>query len=151
MAHWTKHAARLTRDFGRKQWGDEGYAKEELVAELGASFLCADLELAIEPREDNTCYIAHWLEILKSVFKAAAHAQRAAEYLRSFRGKQHRHRRAGRLLRGGRRALSRPQTAHLIHRIPGLSARARSGSGSRETAPPAGASCRRTASPCYRK
>ncbi len=80
----------LARDFGRKHWGDEGYAQEELVAELGASFLCADLELAIEPREDNASYVAHWLEILKSdtrfIFKAAAHAQRPADFIRSFSG-----------------------------------------------------------------
>ena len=90
MTHATKHPARLARDFGRKQWGDEGYAQEELVAELGASFLCADLELAIEPREDNAAYIAHWLEILKSdtrfIFKAAAHAQRAADFIHKFSG-----------------------------------------------------------------
>ncbi len=85
MTHWTKHPARLARDFGRKGWGDEGYAQEELVAELGASFLCADLELAIEPREDNTSYIAYWLEILRNdtrfIFKAASQAQRAADFL----------------------------------------------------------------------
>jgi len=51
--HWTKHPERLNRDFGRKTWGDEGYSREELVAELGSAFLCADLELHQEPREDN--------------------------------------------------------------------------------------------------
>jgi len=85
MTHWTKHPARLARDLGRKRRGDEGYAQEELVAELGASFLSADPELTIEPREDNTSYIAQWLEILKNdtrcIFKAAAHAQRAADFL----------------------------------------------------------------------
>jgi antirestriction protein ArdC len=35
--HWVKHPSRLDRDFGRKTWGDEGYAREELVAELGAT------------------------------------------------------------------------------------------------------------------
>jgi antirestriction protein ArdC len=87
---WTKHPSRLARDLGRKQWGDEGYAQEELVAELGAAFLCADLELATEPREENASYIANWLDVLKNdtrfVFKAAAHAQRAADYLRAFSG-----------------------------------------------------------------
>ena len=39
--HWTRHPTRLDRDFGRKRFGDEGYAMEELVAELGAAFLCA--------------------------------------------------------------------------------------------------------------
>src|SRR5262249_61476835 len=37
--HWTMPASRLDRSFGRKRWGDEGYAMEELVAELGSAFL----------------------------------------------------------------------------------------------------------------
>ena len=85
LTHWTKHPQRLDRDFGRKSWGDEGYSREELVAELGSAFLCADLELHQEPREDNAAYIASWLEVLKNdnraIFTAAAHAQRAADYL----------------------------------------------------------------------
>src|ERR1700745_681184 len=88
MTHWTKHPSRLARDLGRKQWGDEGYAQEELVAELGAAFLCANLELASDPREGNASYIATWLEVLRNysrcIIKAAAHAQRAADYLASF-------------------------------------------------------------------
>jgi antirestriction protein ArdC len=60
--HWTKHPSRLERDFGRKTWGDEGYAREELVAELGSAFLCADLELTPEVREDHASYIASWLQ-----------------------------------------------------------------------------------------
>jgi antirestriction protein ArdC len=83
--HWTKHPKRLAREFGRKRWGDAGYATEELVAELGAAFLCADLGITPEVREDHAAYIASWLETLKrdnrAVFTAAAHAQRAADYL----------------------------------------------------------------------
>jgi antirestriction protein ArdC len=83
--HWTKHPSRIERDFGRKTWGDEGYAREELVAELGAAFLCADLELTPEVREDHAAYIATWLTVLKNdnraIFQAAAHAQRAVDYL----------------------------------------------------------------------
>lgn len=90
MTHWTRHPGRLDRDFGRRQWGDEGYAQEELVAELGAAFMCAELELATEPREESASYIANWLEVLKNdarfIFQAAAHAQRAADYLRAFSG-----------------------------------------------------------------
>ncbi len=63
--HWTRHASRLDRDMGRKSWGDEGYAREELVAELGAAFLCADLEITPENREDHASYIASWLGVLK--------------------------------------------------------------------------------------
>jgi len=83
--HWTRHSSRLDRDFGRKRWGDEGYAAEELVAELGAAFLCADLDLTPEPREDHAAYIASWVKVLKNdkraIFTAAAHAQRAADFL----------------------------------------------------------------------
>ena len=66
MTHWTKHPNRLDRDFGRKRFGDEGYAMEELVAELGAAFLCADLTLTPEPRADHASYIASWLKVLKA-------------------------------------------------------------------------------------
>jgi antirestriction protein ArdC len=51
--HWTGSKTQLDRDFGGHRFGSEGYAVEELVAELGAAFLCADLELALEPREDH--------------------------------------------------------------------------------------------------
>ena len=83
--HWTGSKTRLDRDFGGHRFGSEGYAVEELVAELGAAFLCADLELAPEPREDHASYIAAWLKVLatdnRAVFTAAAHAQRAAEFI----------------------------------------------------------------------
>jgi antirestriction protein ArdC len=85
--HWTRHSSRLDRDFGRKKWGDEGYAMEELVAELGSAFLSADLGLTPEVREDHAAYLASWLKVLKedkrAIFSAAAHAQRAAEFLHS--------------------------------------------------------------------
>ena len=85
MTHWTRHPQRLDRDFGRKRWGDEGYAEEELVAELGSAFLSPTLNCITEPRDDHAAYIANWLEVLKNdnraIFTAAAHAQRAADYL----------------------------------------------------------------------
>ncbi|MBY0374609.1 MAG: hypothetical protein K2Q23_11485, partial [Bryobacteraceae bacterium] len=83
--HWTRHESRLNRDFGRKRWGDEGYAIEELVAELGAAFLSSDLGLAPEPRGGHADYIASWIKVLKddkrAIFTASAHAQRAADFL----------------------------------------------------------------------
>ena len=83
--HWTRHPSRLDREFGRKRWGDEGYAAEELVAELGSAFLSADLGITPEPREDHASYIANWLMVLKNdkraIFTAAAHAERAAAFL----------------------------------------------------------------------
>ena len=54
ITHWTKHDKRLARDMGRVRHGDEGYAREELVAELGAAFLCADLEIQSEPEASQS-------------------------------------------------------------------------------------------------
>ena len=83
--HWTRHPSRLDRSFGRKRFGDEGYAQEELVAELGSAFICADLGLTPEIREDHAAYIASWLTVLKNdkraVFTAASYAQKALDYL----------------------------------------------------------------------
>lgn len=83
--HWTRHERRLNRDFGRKRFGDEGYAMEELVAELGSAFLCADLELTPDVRDDHASYIATWIKVLKddrrAIFTAASYAERAADFL----------------------------------------------------------------------
>jgi len=85
LTHLSGSKSRLDRDFGRKRFGDEGYAVEELVAEIGAAFLCADLGITPEIRDDHASYLSHWLDVLKSdrraIFQAAAHAQRAADYL----------------------------------------------------------------------
>ena len=92
LTHWTKHDKRLARDFGRIRWGDEGYAREELVAELGAPSSAADLGITPEVRDDHAAYIASWLKALKDdkrfIFTAAAHAQRAADYLHGLQPKQ---------------------------------------------------------------
>lgn len=85
--HWTRHPSRLNRDMGRKKWGDAGYAMEELVAEIGSAFLCADLGLTPDIRDDHAAYIEGWLRVLKNdkkaIFTAASHAQKAADYLLS--------------------------------------------------------------------
>jgi antirestriction protein ArdC len=85
LTHWTSHPQRLARDFGAKRFGDTGYAREELVAEIGAAFLCAQLQITAEPRHDHASYIAHWLQLLRedkrAIFTAAAHAQRAVDFL----------------------------------------------------------------------
>jgi antirestriction protein ArdC len=65
---------------------DAGYAMEELGAEIGAAFLCADLVgITPETRDDHAAYIASWLQVLKNdkraIFTAASHAQNAADYL----------------------------------------------------------------------
>ena len=85
LTHWTRHTSRLNREFGRKRWGDAGYAAEELVAELGSAFLCAALSIGNDTREDHAAYVASWIKVLeddnRAIFTAATHAQRAADYL----------------------------------------------------------------------
>ncbi|MDR3440600.1 zincin-like metallopeptidase domain-containing protein [Telmatospirillum sp.] len=82
--HWTGHPTRCARDF-KGRFGSEAYAAEELVAELGAAFLCADLGLASEPRPDHAAYVANWLKVLKgdkrAIFTAASKAQQAADWM----------------------------------------------------------------------
>ena len=89
LTHWTRHPSRLAREFGRKKWGDEGYAMEELVAELGSAFLCADLHITPEVREDHASYIDSWLKVLqddkRAVFSAASHASKAVDFLHGLR------------------------------------------------------------------
>jgi antirestriction protein ArdC len=84
LTHWTGHSTRLARDLG-KRFGTEAYAAEELIAELGAAFLCADLGITLEPREDHASYIAIWLKVLRddqrAIFTAASYAERATEFL----------------------------------------------------------------------
>jgi len=84
MTHWSGHGSRLARELG-KRFGTHAYAAEELIAEMGAAFLCADLGITADVRPDHADYLGHWLEVLKAdgraIFTAAAQAQRAADYL----------------------------------------------------------------------
>lgn len=89
LIHWTGAVKRLNRDVG-KRFGDKAYAAEELVAELGAAFLCAVLGLVPEIREDHAPYIKHWIDVLGSdkrfIFTAASAAQKAVGYLQKLNG-----------------------------------------------------------------
>lgn len=84
LTHWSGASTRCDRVFG-KRFGDNAYAMEEMVAELGAAFLCGDLGITAEPRADHAEYIGHWLRILKAdskaIFTAASAANKAAEFL----------------------------------------------------------------------
>jgi antirestriction protein ArdC len=86
LTHWTGAPHRIERVFG-KQFGDREYASEELVAELGAAFLCSAFGIVNQPRPDHAAYISYWLDILdrdnRAIFKAASMAQQAVEYLRT--------------------------------------------------------------------
>jgi antirestriction protein ArdC len=82
--HWTAKPERCDRQLG-KRFGDSAYAAEELIAELGAAFVCAHLGLSAQPREDHTQYIQSWLRVLKAdkraIFTAASKAQQACDWL----------------------------------------------------------------------
>ncbi len=82
LVHWTKHKTRLDRKMESK-FEKGGYAMEELVAEIGAAFLCAKFGVPGEVRHAG--YIKDWLEVVKedekAIFKAAAEASKAVEYL----------------------------------------------------------------------
>jgi antirestriction protein ArdC len=84
LTHWTAPEQRLNRDL-KNRFGSEAYAMEELIAEFGSAFLCAQLGITLEPRLDHAAYLSRWLEVLKSdkkaLFTAASKAGQAAEYL----------------------------------------------------------------------
>ncbi len=85
--HWTAASHRVNRDLSRYAKDRSERAREELIAELGSCFLCADLGIVpeLEPRPDHASYLESWLKVLqgdkRAIFQAAAHAQRAVAYL----------------------------------------------------------------------
>ena len=83
--HATGHKSRLARQFSTR-FGDEAYAMEELVAELGAAFLCAEVGILPATRADHAHYLAHWVRVLRSdrkaIFTAAAAANKAAAFIK---------------------------------------------------------------------
>ena len=85
LIHWTAAPHRLARDLGER-YGKHAYAMEELVAELGAAFLCGTLGVSNEPRPEHAAYLKSWLEALKhdrkAIFIASSKAQQAVDYLR---------------------------------------------------------------------
>ena len=84
MVHWTGHRNRLNREFG-KRFGDQAYAAEELVAEIGSAMLCSYLGIAPVTMDNHINYVAHFLKLLKSdkkaIFTAASQAQKAMDLL----------------------------------------------------------------------
>jgi len=82
LVHWTGHKSRLDRDMKNK-YGDNAYALEELVAELGAAMLSNIA--GVNFLSQSSKYLAGWLKALKSdkraIFTAASKAQAAADFL----------------------------------------------------------------------
>jgi antirestriction protein ArdC len=86
LTHWTSDKARCDRDLSKGRFGNADYAFEELVAELGAAFMCANY--GIEGDLRHAGYIDNWLKVLKqdnkAIFKASGLAQQAADHLMSY-------------------------------------------------------------------
>jgi antirestriction protein ArdC len=84
LTHWSGHKSRLDRDL-KNRFGSQSYAAEELVAELGAAFLCAEFGFNGDVR--NAGYLASWIDLLKAdkraFFTACSQASKAADYLRT--------------------------------------------------------------------
>jgi antirestriction protein ArdC len=84
LVHSTGHESRLNRLSKTAHFGNESYSKEELVAELGSCFLCANSKL--EPiTNNNVAYIQSWISALrndvKMVVYAASQAQKAVDLI----------------------------------------------------------------------
>lgn len=83
LTHWTGAESRLDRNLSKGRFGNPAYAFEELVAEMGAAFICASHGIQGELRHAG--YIGNWLKACrednKTIFKAASLAQKAADYL----------------------------------------------------------------------
>ncbi|MDG4882022.1 zincin-like metallopeptidase domain-containing protein [Mesorhizobium sp. WSM4884] len=85
LGHWTGHPTRLARDMSGS-FGSKAYAREELVAEIAAAFVCSTL--GIEPTVRHADYIGSWLAVLRednrAIFRAASLASKAADFLLAF-------------------------------------------------------------------
>ena len=86
LGHWTGHVSRLARDLSGS-FGSKLYAREELVAEMTAAFVCAALNIA--PTVRHADYLGSWLEVLRednrAIFRAASQASKGADFLLAFR------------------------------------------------------------------
>lgn len=82
LAHSTGHESRLKRDLSQQR---ELYSKEELIAEMAASFLCAEANILDAVQDNATAYVMHWAAVLgkepRMILEAAGLAQKAADYI----------------------------------------------------------------------
>lgn len=85
ITHWTGAEKRLNRMFG-KRFGDQAYSAEELVAELGSAFLCAEFGFDNDIIDNSAAYISSWIKFLtdhdNAIVTAASHASKAVDYMR---------------------------------------------------------------------
>jgi len=91
LGHWTGHETRLNRDLSHR-YGTEGYAREELRAEIGSMIVNRELNLGHDPK-NHVAYVGSWIKALKDdpleIFRASAEAEKISDYVMSFeRGRE---------------------------------------------------------------
>jgi antirestriction protein ArdC len=95
LTHATGHPTRLNRDgiADAIHFGSDPYSREELVAEMGAAFLCGHCEMVNQTIEHSAGYIQSWLSRLKDdkklVVQAAAQAQKACDFILAVHPTEH--------------------------------------------------------------
>lgn len=84
LVHWTGHPERCARDLTGR-FGDDAYAMEELIAEVGAAFLSVELAVTPAARPDHAAYLASWCRTLRAdpkvLWTVAAAAEKAAGFI----------------------------------------------------------------------
>ena len=90
LGHWTGHPSRLGRDLAHP-FGSEGYAKEELRAEIASMILGEELGIGHDPGQ-HAAYVGHWIKALEDdpleIFRAAAEAEKIKDYVMAFEQQQ---------------------------------------------------------------
>ena len=87
LIHASGHETRLNRSTLTEQagFGSDPYCREELIAEIGAAFLCGHAEIAERTIDNSAAYVSEWLKRMKDdkklIVQAAAQAQRAADFI----------------------------------------------------------------------
>ncbi|MDD2162232.1 zincin-like metallopeptidase domain-containing protein [Pseudomonas sp. MIL19] len=90
LGHWTGHPSRLDRDLSNP-FGSEGYAKEELRAEISSMILGNELGIGHDPGQ-HVAYVGSWIKVLQEdpleIFRAAADAEKIQAFVLAFEQKQ---------------------------------------------------------------
>lgn len=87
LTHSTGHESRLNRELNSQKLDKTSYSKEELIAELGALFMCSEAGIDKAVTDNSAAYLNSWLKVLKSdtnfIWDAAVKAQKAADFMLS--------------------------------------------------------------------
>ena len=90
LGHWTGHPSRLDRDLSNP-FGSEGYAKEELRAEISSMILGNELGIGHDPGQ-HVAYVGSWIKVLQEdpleIFRAAADAEKIQAFVLAFEQQQ---------------------------------------------------------------